>query len=343
MFQRKVQKTGGSTYFVTLPKEWADEVGIKPQAIVSLIPSDSGALLLVPESLPGRNRCTVTTGDWGFDRLQREIIARYIVGYDVIEVESDKIRAEQRRMVRDIAQGLIGLEILDESQKAITLHALVNVRDFPPERTLRRVFDISLTMVTDAVAAFCSHGVELARDVVDRDDDVDRLALLVARQYSLLLRDLVLEEDYGLSRLQFSNYNEVIEQLERVADHAVKISGATIALESPVRKAAASEVSAHAESSTDIVRRAVRSFMDQSVELANEVLSDRTSSEKLFSVARRAIGDKHPEEAPSISIVLDSLLRIREYGFNIAEHALDVPAATHLRGTGKVSKPAKVG
>ncbi|MCX6092222.1 MAG: AbrB/MazE/SpoVT family DNA-binding domain-containing protein, partial [Candidatus Bipolaricaulota bacterium] len=46
MFQRKVQKTGGSTYFVTLPKEWADEVGIKPQATVTLIPSDSGALLL---------------------------------------------------------------------------------------------------------------------------------------------------------------------------------------------------------------------------------------------------------------------------------------------------------
>lgn len=340
MFQRKVQKTGGSTYFVTLPKEWADEVGIKPQATVNLIPSDSGALLLVPESLPGRNRCTVEIGEWSFDRLQREIIARYIVGFDVIEVESDKIRAEQRRMVRDIAQGLIGLEIFDESQKTITLHALVNVRDFPPERTLRRVFDIALAMTGDAVSAFSSHDVELARDVVDRDDDVDRLALLVARQYSLLLRDLVLEEDYGLSRLQFANYNEVIEQLERVADHAVKISAATIALETPVRKAATAEVKSHAESSTDIVRRAVQSFIDQSADHANQVLSDRASSERLFSVTRRAIGDKHPEEAPSISIVLDSLLRIREYGFNIAEHALDVPAAAHVRTAGR---PAKKG
>ncbi len=338
MFQRKVQKTGGSTYFVTLPKEWADEVGIRAQAIVSLIPSDSGALLLVPESLPGRNRCTVTMGAWDFDRLQREIIARYIVGFDMIDVESDKIRAEQRRMVRDIAQGLIGLEIFDESQRAITLHALVNVRDFPPERTLRRVFDISLTMVADAVAAFCGHDAELARDVIDRDDDVDRLALLVARQYSLLLRDLVLEQDYGLSRLQFANYNEVVEQLERVADHAVKISAATIALRTPVRKEAASEVLVNAETSKDIVRRAVQSFIDQSADLANSVLADRTSSEMLFSVTRRAIGDKHPEEAPSISIVLDSLLRIREYGFNIAEHALDVPAAAHVRSAGKAEK-----
>lgn len=335
MFQRKVQKTGGSTYFVTLPKEWADEVGIKPQATVNLIPSDSGALLLVPEGLPARNRCTVEMGEWGFDRLQREIIARYIVGFDVIDVESAKMRSEQRRMVRQIAQGLVGLEIFDESQRTITLHALVNVRDFPPDRTLRRVFDIALAMVADAVAAFCGHDVELARDVVDRDDDVDRLALLVARQYSLLLRDLVLEEDYGLSRLQFSNYNEVVEQLERVADHAVKISEATIALETPVRKAAATEVTARAESATDIVRRAVESFVSQSADLANQVLADRESGERLFSLTRRAIGDKHPEEAPSISIVLDSLLRIREYGFNIAEHALDVPAASHVRGRAK--------
>jgi hypothetical protein len=113
-----------------------------------------------------------------------------------------------------------------------------------------------------------------------------------------------------------------------------------MAIETPVRRAAAGEVQSHADSSTDIVRRAVRSFMDQSVDLANEVLSDRKSSEMLFSVARRAIGDKHPEEAPSISIVLDSLLRIREYGFNIAEHALDVPAASNLRQTGRLEDSA---
>ncbi|MEW5825627.1 MAG: PhoU domain-containing protein [Candidatus Bipolaricaulota bacterium] len=333
MYQRKVQKTGGSTYFVTLPKDWADEVGIRPQAVVRLIPSGSGALLLVPESLSAGNRCTVTMGDWDFGRLQREIISRYIVGFDIIEVDSDRLRTGQRRMVREIAQALIGLEIFDESQKGITLHALVNVRDFPVERTLHRISDIALAMVSDAVGAFCRHEAELARDVVERDDDVDRLALLVARQYSLLLRDLVLEEDYGMSRLQFSNYNAVVDQLERVADHAGKISEATIALSTAIRPAAAKEIADRAEESMGILRRAVQAFVDQSADLANQVLDEREQEDRLFSVARRTIGDKHPEEASSISIALDSLLRIREYGFNIAEHALDVPAASHVRGS----------
>ena len=42
-------------------------------------------------------------------------------------------------------------------------------------------------------------------------------------------------------------------------------------------------------------------------------------------MTRRTAAEKQPEAAPSISIVIDSLLRIREYAFNIAESALDAP------------------
>jgi hypothetical protein len=44
--RRKVQKTGGSTYFVTLPKGWAESVGIKPGVEVTLMPTQAGTLLL---------------------------------------------------------------------------------------------------------------------------------------------------------------------------------------------------------------------------------------------------------------------------------------------------------
>ena len=103
MYERKVQKTGGSTYFVTLPKGWAEGVGIKPGVVVTLMPNDSGSLLLVPGSLSRVNRCAIELKDWDFDRFQREIISRYIVGYDIIEIRRDRIRPEQRRMMREIA------------------------------------------------------------------------------------------------------------------------------------------------------------------------------------------------------------------------------------------------
>jgi len=328
MYRRKVQKTGGSTYFVTLPKEWATEVGVLPGTIVTLMPSGSGALLLVPESLSARNRCTVELKDWDFDRFQREIISRYIVGYDVIEIRRERIRPEQRRMLREIAHGLVGLEIFDETQEAIILQAVVNVRDFPVHKTLDRIFDITRAMLSDAVSSFCQHNLDLAQDVLERDGDIDRLVLLVARQFSLLLRDQLLEGDVKLSRLQFLQYHAVANQLERVADHAGKISTATLALGSAViAKDVAGEIEKRAEDSTQVLESAVRAFRTADLDLANLALEEKKREDQLFEITRKTGAEKQPEAGPSISIVIDSLLRIREYAFNIAENALDAPTS----------------
>jgi len=330
MHQRKVQKTGGSTYFVTLPKQWAEEIGISPGSIVTLMPNDSGTLLLVPDTLARVNRCTIELEDWDADRFQREIISRYIVGYDIIEIRRDRIRPEQRRMMREIAQGLVGLEIFDETQEAVILQAMVNVRDFPVQRTLSRVFDITHAMLTDAVTAFCAHDQELARDVLERDGDIDRLVLLVARQFNLLLRDLLLEEDVGLSRLEFQHYHTVADQLERVADHASKISDATVALTAKVVGDVATDIEQRARDAMSVLGRAVQAFENRNMDLANQVLGEKENAERLFQVTRKTATEKQPDAAPSISIVVDSLLRIREYAFNIAEIALDAPSSSNL-------------
>ena len=167
MYHRKVQITGGATFFVTLPKDWAESIGLTSGTVVTLMPNDSGALLVVPERLLGENRCSIAMDDLDYDRLQRQIIAKYIVGYDVIEVVGKRIRPDQRRTVREIAQALVGLEILEETQKTVVLHSVVNVKDFPVQRTLHRIFDITQAMLNDAVTAFANRDEELARDVME--------------------------------------------------------------------------------------------------------------------------------------------------------------------------------
>jgi len=335
VYQRKVQITGGSTFFVTLPKVWADKIGLSPGMVITLMPNDSGALLLIPQRLLGENRCSVAMGDLDYNRLQREIIARYIVGYDVIEIVGKRIRPDQRRTAREIAKALVGLEILEETQKTVVLHSVVNVKDFPVQRTLHRIFDITQAMLNDAVTAFVNHDEELARDVMERDGDVDRLVLLVSRQFSLLLRDLLVEEDAELSRLEFLLCHTVADQLERVADHAAKVSQATLALKAPLKKPIKSKFKEMAAASSGILARAVQAFEERDKDLANDVLDEKERGERLFAAARLTSPDDQPEDAQPISIAMDSLLRIREYGFNIAEHALDVPTPQAPTGGGK--------
>ncbi|MGY4707335.1 PhoU domain-containing protein [Candidatus Bipolaricaulota sp. J31] len=325
MDKRRVQVTGGGTFFVTLPKRWAERWGLASGVELGVVEDGSGALLLIPDGLDGLNRCELDLkGREERALLQREIISLYIAGYDVIVLRGERIRPETRRAVREISQTLVGLEILEETHKTILLQCFLNVRDFPVERTLRRISAITLEMLSDAVSAFTERDEELAKDVVERDDDVDRLELVVARQLSLLLRDLLLEEEVGVTKLHFFHYHAVAKQLERIADHAVKISQAALALSSAPREPIVRRVRELSDTTQRVVVNAVEAFLSRNSAAANEVLAQRESGEHLFELARISAMADQPEDAHPISIVMDSLLRVREYGYNIAETALNV-------------------
>ncbi len=330
-YQRRVQVTGGGTFLVTLPKEWAEAMGVRQGTTMQLVPNESGALLLVPAAVREGNRCTLSMMGREPVHLQRDIIARYIAGFDVIEVVGDRIRPEGRRVVREIAQSLVGVEVLGETQKAVVLHCVANVRDFPAPLTIRRIFEIAMAMWDDAVAAFLSRDEELARDVVERDGDVDRLVLLAARQFGLLLRDLIMEGEVGMSRFQFSHYCTVADQLERVADHAAKVSLAARALASELAPRCARQVRESAAASQSIAREAVQAFAAHDVRLANRVLGEKDARSSSAAWIQEAIRGQQ-ENALPLTLLHDSLLRCREYGFNIAEVALDASVATVIVG-----------
>jgi phosphate uptake regulator len=330
MFIRKVQVTGGGTFFVTLPKEWAARVGIRQGGEVELVPSPAGPLLVIPKGLRERNRCSIPLDGRGRVELERDIIAHYIAGFDVIEVKGSRVHSQERRMVREITQGLIGMEILEETQFTVVLHSVVDIRDFPTRQTIHRIFDITLGMLDDGVSAFLSRDGELARDVIERDSEVDRLALLIARQFSLLLRDLLSEAEAGMSRFQFLYHHTVADQLERVADHGAKISQAALSLQADLLPPVAERVEGlHRESRTVLVE-AVRAFEGSDTDKANTVLAGKEDRKRLLELAQ-LLATEQPENAPPISIVMDSLLRAREYGFNIAEVALDSAVAANRR------------
>ncbi|MGC9530306.1 MAG: PhoU domain-containing protein [Candidatus Bipolaricaulaceae bacterium] len=326
MYPRKVQVTGGGTYFVTLPKAWAEEMGVEHGSTITLIPTEAGTLLFVPQEIRARNRCSIPMDDRDMIHLERDIIARYIAGYDVIEVSGRRIRPEQRRKVREVAQSLVGVEILEETHGTMVLHSVVNVQDFPVHQSIHRIFDITMAMLADAVTAFLTQDEELGRDVIERDGDVDRLVLLVARQFSLLLRDLLSESEAGMSRFQSLYYHTVADQLERVADHGAKISQGALGLRADLLPAVAERVQALHKESESVLVGAVQAFEAADTKGANRVLAGKEDRKRLLELAQISAADQ-PQNAPPISIVMDSLLRAREYGFNIAEVALDAAVA----------------
>jgi phosphate uptake regulator len=322
MDNRKVQLTGGGTYFVTLPKQWATRLGIERGSEISLVENVTGSLLLVPQTLGQENRVSLSLS--GKDRLwiERAIISCYVTGFDVIEINGTRIAPEQRRAVRQVSQSLVGLEIMDESQDRIVLHCLVSMRDFAAEATLKRIFAITQAMLCDAVSSFISRDTSLANDVIERDTEADRLTRVMSRELGLLLRDLLLEEEIGMSRISFHEYHGVAKILERIGDHAVKVSRTVPSLTQALPQRTTEGINALAEAAETTVEESVQAFLNTDLALANQVLSkrDRTSEweEKRVRLA------KGGENAQPLSTIFDSLLRIRDYAFNIAETALNM-------------------
>ncbi|MEN3009864.1 MAG: phosphate uptake regulator PhoU [Candidatus Bipolaricaulaceae bacterium] len=329
MYQRRVQLTGGGTLLVTLPKEWATTMGVGQGTAVTLVPTPAGGLLLLPPAVRERNRCRILVDGKTPVQLLRDIIAHYIAGFEVIEVVGKRFRPEERRTIREIAQSLVGLEILGETQSEVTLTCVADVRDFPVDATIRRIHGITEAMWDDALQAFLARDEELAQDVIERDGDVDRLVLLVARQFGLLLRDLLLEQEVGRSRQEFWHYQSVADQLERVADHAAKVCRAALALASPPIPSFAERLTHLAQASRAVIAEAIRAFEERDPVRANAVLEGKERPEEVWPWVQAAARDQ-PENALSLAIAADSLLRIREHGYNIAETALDVSVSPPL-------------
>ncbi|HDL85051.1 MAG TPA: phosphate uptake regulator PhoU, partial [Candidatus Acetothermia bacterium] len=280
MNKRSVQVTGGGTYFVTLPKAWATGVGIHRGSEVMVVENETGSLLLMPEGLKMENSVRLSLEGKDAVWIQRAIISCYVTGFDVIEVDGTRISAGQRRAVRQVAQSLVGLEIMDESQDSIVLHCLVSMRDFAAEATLRRIYAITQAMLSDAVSAFLSRDATLANDVVERDIEADRLTRVMSRELGLLLRDLLLEKEIGMSRILFHEYHGVAKILERIGDHAVQISRAVAGLREPIDADTISRIERLKENAEKIVLQSVDAFLKADLEAANRALSERENTHK---------------------------------------------------------------
>ncbi len=46
---RKIQVTGGSTYIISLPKNWVDQMGLKRGSVVSINQRDDRSLTIQPK------------------------------------------------------------------------------------------------------------------------------------------------------------------------------------------------------------------------------------------------------------------------------------------------------
>jgi phosphate uptake regulator len=328
METRKVQVTGGSTYTVSLPKDWATDNGVSAGSVVEFHPEED-SLLLTPKSDADRTEGTLDVGDLEGERLTRAVMTMYVSGFDVIRLEANRIGTDQRRAIRRATQNLVGVEVLEETNDSVVLQDLLDSSELSIHNAVTRMRLISESMLEDAVTALVENDDDLAVDVIERDDDVDRLWYVVSRIFRATLRSPRAATEMGVARETCFDYHSSARQLERIADHAAKIAQLSQSLEEVPENVSAAIRELHEDAAAVIDAAMDALFEDDSDEATAMANRARRSTRSLDEHTRRIdelLRDLEPQEAQSLGLVVDSLSRSADYGENVAETALQKAA-----------------
>jgi len=224
MDTRKVQRTGKSTFIVSLPKIWATKNGIAAGSIVYINQGDNGALTLSTDRSERDLRVKLDIGEKTGDDLIRDIIGCYVGGYRIIEVTSPHMSSAQKKDLHQIVNKLIGPEILEETINKVVIQDLLSSEELQSEKALRRIRTVVKSMIHDSFTSLLNNNQdELAMDVIQRDDDVNRLNLLISREFTEILRTGSVKQETQ-NPIHAFNYMQAASNLERIADHAHRIA-----------------------------------------------------------------------------------------------------------------------
>jgi phosphate uptake regulator len=327
METRKVQLSGGTTYTVSLPKPWAQEQGIEAGSVLYLHPDEDGTLHIESTAQRNTTRRSVSVGIESDDteRIRETINALYGLGFDEIALtDSTGHPSECRRTISSTVETLSGLEVRETTETTIVLQSLIDADNVAIRKNVLRLHLIMLAMHQDAVTAIVDNDNDLAQQVIERDNEADRLFAMVRRHFRRALMDLREVEKLGHSRAELFELYHVTRQFERVADHAVKIAKFAVRQPAAPSDWFTDEFAVVAACALDIVDAASDVILTGTdIKTAYDAITDHDDlSSELETFKRELYDHETAVEMQYLDLLLDSVNRTAEYGVNVAEMAI---------------------
>ncbi|MBN1800274.1 MAG: phosphate uptake regulator PhoU, partial [Candidatus Lokiarchaeota archaeon] len=325
---RKVQQTGGSSFIVSLPKEWIRKYGVKKNDILSIISQPDGNLLVSPR-IESRTIAKIKKIDLddisSSNFLYRLLIGAYIRGFSEIVLSSSrKIDSSIRNVILNFTQIVIGPEIINETNNEIVLKDLLNPKEMPFEKTIRRMYILSETMHEEAIKALKTRNTQLAEDILKRDNDIDRLHWLIGRQSNMVLTDIILAQKMGVNPDEANFFHLISRLLERIADHAVYIAqNVLILLENSLSEIIIESISNASELSMNMLINSLDAWLRKDITRANDNID--LVSELRNACEKVTIGPEinHLEQSIALGYIVESIRRTGEYSADICELIID--------------------
>ncbi|MDE1861289.1 MAG: phosphate uptake regulator PhoU [Thaumarchaeota archaeon] len=327
---RKLQLVGGSTYVLSLPKKWIDELNLKTGDPVSIMKNSNRSLSILPTGTAQAPKVMKSRTAIGqkesVESVQRKVIAMYLSGYQIIELRSKggRIQIEHKQAIRDLVRkNMIGTEIVESTPESLTIQILTSLPELSINDALKRMFLLTTTMHRQAIDALKEMDAELGEEITHLDDEVDRFSLYILRNLTLAVEHERILRDIGLKKpSDCISYRIVVKSIERVADHAVSIASRVRFLKSTLEPVLLQKVTRLSEESLKVFEDSIQALNKRDYALADAVASTArkiAEKEKEFTDSL----EESKKYSSLVKFVLEDIRRTAEYSSDIAEAVIN--------------------
>ena len=318
---RTLQQTGGksgSSFLIILPKDWVVRQKLSKGDPVVIAEREDGCLIIDPR-LPKAGETRSTTADIE-QNLRWEITSRYLLGFDEIRIVSkEPITNEQRDELKRVIKRFVALEVTEEDDHQIVLRCLVDPTTLPVSTAMRRMNLITSRMIDDSLKAYFEGLQEEAEEIIQRDEEVDRLFFLIVRELRSAVQYPRMSELMKITPVEALDYRLAAQYIERIADLAVDIA---LRVEEPLDKKLVKKLQLIGDKVKEMLVDSVNNlFKFDSKKVTKVIEAERWLIEETAKLRQDIVTTPNGQPQTQLYVV-DSLLRMGEAAKDITDLAL---------------------
>ena len=331
---RKIQFTGKSSYIVSLPKQWITDLGLKQGDQIRVARQGSSTLQIYPPKFQAKTAQNedATIGidiEEETSSIIRKLISLYFLGFKTINVKpkEGRLKPAQRTAVKEaVKRMLMGSEIISDSSGGMTIQVLVNLLELSVDGAFKRMIHLAKSMLSDAILAVKEENFDLAQEVINTDDEVDRFGFYIIRQLKIAIQN-----EHMLKEMGFDNarnclgYRLVVKNIERTGDHANLIAKDLLEFKKGIKKEVLAKIQDLNAFSISVLDDACLALFKEDYLQAEKTINraaEVQKYEKKVLDATKSIKDD--EEVFRIRRMAENIRRIAEYASDIAEIVLNI-------------------
>ena len=319
------------------------DLGLKQGDQIKIIRKGSSTLELYPPKFESRIQkkedATIEIGsEEDASSIVRKLISLYFLGYKTIHVKpkDGRLSPNQRNTVKEaVKRMLMGSEIISDSINGITVQVLVNLLELSVDGAFKRMLHLAESMSSDAILSVKENNSELAQEVINTDDEVDRFGFYIIRQLKIAIQN-----EHMLKEMGFRNarnclgYRLIVKNIERVGDHASFIAKDVMEFKKSIKKEILEKLEDMNKFCLSVLNDSCLALFTEDYSKAENTIrkaDEITKYEKKVRDVSKSL--KNEEEIYRVKRMTENIKRVSEYASDIAEMVLNMNIEKTLKKT----------